>query len=1180
MVSRVEFRMWIQAPNAKLRSVAWLIAIGLLPACSLTFGYPDAEAESSAALCSDDTDNDYNGATDCDDASCDGYCVEQDSVRCTDGRDNDGDGLIDDLDPRCWDIAERQVVRCASTEPTVFEERFDGSVSSARWQTFGEVAGAPVAESQPPADRGARTDGVFGTRSTATSTIAGLVSTRVFDGEWPGMSISMSARLDEGGFLRAALVPAALAPEGQAPTDGADTASIGLELDARSEASIVLAVENQRYVTAWNAPAWQDVQLSVSDGRFVVSAAGEEVLSAPFVPMVPSRLVIWSASGFWESGVAPAQIDDLQLVFSGAQPCGAPSPQIPFGSSCREHVSKLAQDVGFTVAVASSSQSAHCALLTAAPTGKERPTGVQSWSSNEGDVWELGSKLSIDWGGTLTGAGIAWDAATATYRAVVGVERSGHVALMVGSSTDCANWDMFEEVATLSSTAEAPSYVVPGVAAKHEIYVTYPASDTSGRSLWRLRSDDGKQFVLEAQAVAEFDTDQYVAAPVSVSRYGPRDVCIVYPIATHASERGLGLLVADDDLSRWRVAKPWPVLQPGSERGGFDADALTAGALSFHDQRALLLYAGRGQPLPSVDASGGNVLSTGTAWLYPPGKATPLSSELGNLRVCGNGTCDSTETCESCPIDCDPCDGERIFSDSFETLEAWQLVEPTGDVVAKPLYWSPATQQINLDPQQPGWLTHKRPNFAGDFDLSFDLHVVAPSIGSTEGCTAYVGVGEMPLPHAMDPRGVFLQVDQSLSCSRGAPTFSPRVRTGESKRITSLSVNGLDCSGMTLGVAEAWHHVALRRENGLVSIRVWGPDGCELTSDDAQVGYLGALPDIDTILVGWASTFGDEGWATACGDTGAFSVDNIVLRTLRCPDGSLSCDDGNGRVACVDINENPEHCGQCFTPVGPAEVCEAGQPMCQGTLCQDVDTGVEVCADLLESDLHCGSCGVELTEHEVCRAGLRQAKMLLMPPGFYIDTTEVTRAQYEAWLATDPPIDGVFPGCDDWKSTHRPACGWPPKDRGNFPVRCVDWCDAYAYCDAMGKHLCGRIGGGPLRSETEEDTELHDQWYHACTSNGLNQWAYGNEYEPEACNSVPLAEVASMPGCQSSEPQYAGVYDLCGSAEEWTRTCSESEESCRKRSVAASDTGMDCVSNEVSWRRTPDADTGFRCCAL
>lgn len=47
--------------------------------------------------CSDARDNDGDGATDCDDAACDGLCDEA----CADGRDNDADGFIDCDDTDC-----------------------------------------------------------------------------------------------------------------------------------------------------------------------------------------------------------------------------------------------------------------------------------------------------------------------------------------------------------------------------------------------------------------------------------------------------------------------------------------------------------------------------------------------------------------------------------------------------------------------------------------------------------------------------------------------------------------------------------------------------------------------------------------------------------------------------------------------------------------------------------------------------------------------------------------------------------------------------------------------------------------------------------------------------------------------------------------------------------------------
>ena len=1155
-------------------------------ACSLAFSYPDDQDEATAARCVDDTDNDYDGVTDCDDPSCDGYCAEQGSIRCTDGRDNDGDGFTDDLDPRCWNEAERQVVRCSSAEPLVFEERFDASLSTARWLTFGEVDGEPLVQSQYPVSRYTDKNHVFGSRSSPTPAIGAVVSTQIFDGDWSSFELSFSAVLQPNGFVRIALVPAALAPQGEAPTDGVESASVVLTLDARGDPSLILAAQGRELVAPWGYDSWQSVQLSPSGDQLVVVVDGQEVLTTPVDPMVPSRLMIWTESNFWGSGLAAAQLDDLRLAFPGSQPCGAESPQIPFGTTCRRDPNKLKQDIGFTVSVASANDGTHCALLTAASSGEDRPTDVQSWSSTDGEAWKPGASLPSSWGGTLTGAGIAWDDESSRYRAVVGVQQPGRVVLMAGSSTDCSGWDAFEEAATLPATTEAPSYVLPGLVAKHEVYVTQPSSASSGRSLWRLRSDDGGQFTLDAEAVAVFDKTDYVTAPVSLARFGPKDFVAVYPIASNAGVLGLGLLVAEeDDLSRWRVGMPWPILKPDPLHTGFDTDALVAGTLARFEDRALLLYAGRGQPFPSVLMSGSAALTTGTAWLFPPEAATPSGSAIGLPPTCGDQSCEPSERCETCPIDCGPCDGQSVFSETFTTLDEWQIVEPKSAYFADPFYLASPSAWLNLDPYQPAWLTHARPDFAGDFELSFDVHIVAPSIGTAEGCTAYVGVGELPELHAMDPRGVFVRIDQSLSCSQGAPAFSAHVRTGEAKSASSLSVDGATCAGATLGAAEAWHHVALRRENGRASLRVWGRDGCEITSDATDVAYLGPLPGLDHILIGQASTFGNDGWVTSCaGGTAAISVDNVLLQSLPCPEGAATCEDSNRRTACVDTMNSPEHCGSCFNPVGAAEVCEAGKPVCQGTLCTDADTGVEVCSDLLESSVHCGMCGIELTEQEVCRNGMRQAKMVLLPAGYFIDSTEVTRAQYASWLATDPPVEGVHIGCEGWKVSYQPACSWPPGDRGNWPVRCVDWCDGYAYCESVGKHLCSRIGGGKLALADANKAAL-DQWFSACSSGGLYQFPYGDTYDPEACNTGVYAEVASMPKCQSSETEYAGVYDMSGGASEWLGDCSGNmaDVSAKCRMTFSTSAGVEYMDCPTDWSRVHSmthSTLGFRCCAL
>ena len=88
------------------------------------------------------------------------------------------------------------------------------------------------------------------------------------------------------------------------------------------------------------------------------------------------------------------------------------------------------------------------------------------------------------------------------------------------------------------------------------------------------------------------------------------------------------------------------------------------------------------------------------------------------------------------------------------------------------------------------------------------------------------------------------------------------------------------------------------------------------------------------------------------------------------------------------------------------------------------------------------------------RSGTRQSDRRT----YCIDATEVTVAAYGAFLATNPSTMTLPASCS-MKTSFVPGA---PLDlnRGNYPVSQVDWCDAWGYCAAVGKHLCGRIGGG------------------------------------------------------------------------------------------------------------------------
>jgi formylglycine-generating enzyme len=216
--------------------------------------------------------------------------------------------------------------------------------------------------------------------------------------------------------------------------------------------------------------------------------------------------------------------------------------------------------------------------------------------------------------------------------------------------------------------------------------------------------------------------------------------------------------------------------------------------------------------------------------------------------------------------------------------------------------------------------------------------------------------------------------------------------------------------------------------------------------------------------------------------------------------------------------------------------------------------------------------------------------------GFSIDSTEVTRGQYSAFLASKPSVLTQARRCSEWNGDFMPVFAWPPASSElDLPVVGVDWCDAYAFCLWAGKRLCGRIGGGAAAYDEYADP-TKSQWYSACSLGGLRNYPYGSVYSGQACNGYDLRKgtptpVGSLSGCTSNE---FPVFDLSGNVDEWEDACSDSADPSLPANPAQVDCrlrGGDYAENDklylqcqsagrvATWRNGASSMIGFRCCS-
>jgi formylglycine-generating enzyme required for sulfatase activity len=226
-------------------------------------------------------------------------------------------------------------------------------------------------------------------------------------------------------------------------------------------------------------------------------------------------------------------------------------------------------------------------------------------------------------------------------------------------------------------------------------------------------------------------------------------------------------------------------------------------------------------------------------------------------------------------------------------------------------------------------------------------------------------------------------------------------------------------------------------------------------------------------------------------------------------------------------------------------------------------------------------CAAPTPTCEAGRCVVRGPKMVKAST-FYVDSTEVTVANYAAFLKAKTADTSQQPHACEWNISFEPLPSpTAPEPVSDNPVTNVDYCDAAAYCAWADKRLCGKLSGGPV-AFADLASAAQSQWFAACGGPAGQLYPYGNEHKNGVCNDASGAgKVVAAGSSAACTGFYAGLSDMLGNVAEWVDACDAENgaiDGCETIGGSFEDMPL-CNSSSLKHRSEQLPTVGFRCCS-